>query len=525
MKFLPGRTVGIDLGTTYSAIAYLNERGEPVTVPNREGGLITPSAVWFPSDASGVVVGPRAYQAAADEPDKVVQGIKRQMGNESYRYELGDIALRPEAVSAMILCKLKQDAEQRIGPIANAVITVPAYFNDVRRRATLDAGKIAGLNVLEIINEPTAATLAYAWGTGQIGRRGVTGRPRTVIVYDLGGGTFDVTAVRYHGTEFRVLATDGDVRLGGIDWTRRIAEYVADQVRAQGGPDVHEDPVLWERLVQRCEAAKRQLSAKPRANVQLRVGERNYIIEVSRERFEELTADLLQRTRDTIEAVLDEAELEPHAVDEFILVGGSTRMPMVIRLLTELAGKPPYTELSPDEAVAHGAAIHASILEAKHRGTDIPVPQEVAERLRSVKQTNVNSHSLGVVARDPATGRDINAIMIPRNTPIPARRTQRFVTQVDNQRMVQIIILEGDAPDPEACTVIGRCTIAELPPGLPAGSPIEVTYSFDENGCVQVRARDLTGGREASIELLRGSNLAEREVEQMQELVSGMNVK
>jgi len=524
MKFLPGKTVGIDLGTTYSALAYLDESGQPVTVPNREGGLITPSAVWVGS-GEGVLVGPRAIQAAAEHPDEVAQGIKRYMGDRRRRIPVGDIALRPEVLSAMILRKLKGDAEQRIGPIANAVITVPAYFNDTRRRATLDAGRIAGLNVLEIINEPTAATLAYAWSTGQLGRQAEADRPQTVIVYDLGGGTFDVTAVRFQGTEFRVLATDGDVRLGGMDWTRRLAEYAAERIAEQGGPDIREDQVQWERLVQRCEAAKRQLSARPHANVQLKIGERNYIVEVSRERFEELTADLLQRTRDTIEAVLDEAGLSPQQVDRFILVGGSTRMPAVIRLVRDLAGSEPYTDLSPDEAVAHGAAIHASILEAKHRGEAVPVPAELADRLRSVKQVNVNSHSLGVVARDPATGRDVNAIMIPRNTPIPATRTERFLTQVDGQRMVKIMILEGDAPDPDACTLIGQCTIADLPKGLPAGSPIEVTYSFDENGCIQVRARDLTGGREARIELLRGANLETREVDEMGRMVSALSVK
>src|SRR5262245_21357521 len=286
MKFLPGKTVGIDLGTTFSAIAYLNEEGKPVTVPNREGGLITPSVVWL-GDPRRVVVGPKAYQAAPEHPGQVIQGIKREMGNETFRFEYGDVTVGPEAISAMILRKLKVDAELYFkGTVANAVITVPAYFNDSRRKATQDAGEIAGLNVLEIINEPTAATLAYAWTMGQLGLEKVDDLARTVLVYDLGGGTFDVTAVRYQGSEFRVLATDGDVRLGGIDWTRRLADDVAQKYMDQGAPDVRKDPSHFEAIVQRCEVAKRSLSGRPRANVRMKIGDRNFIAEVTRDRFE-----------------------------------------------------------------------------------------------------------------------------------------------------------------------------------------------------------------------------------------------
>jgi molecular chaperone DnaK len=526
MKFLPGKTVGIDLGTTFSAIAYLNEQGKPVTVPNREGGLITPSVVWL-GDPRRVVVGPKAYQAAPEHPDQVIQGIKREMGNETFKFEYGDVTVGPEAISAMILRKLKVDAELFFkGVVANAVITVPAYFNDSRRKATQDAGAIAGLNVLEIINEPTAATLAYAWTMGQLGlAKSDDPQARTVLVYDLGGGTFDVTAVRYQGSEFRVLATDGDVRLGGIDWTRRLADDIAQKFIDQGAPDVRKDPHLFEGLVQRSEVAKRSLSGRPRANIRMKIGDKNFIAEVTRDRFEQLTADLLQRTRDTTQTVLEDAGLNSQQVDRFILVGGSTRMPSVINMMKELGGKDPYADLSPDEAVAMGAAIQAAILQARHRDTGMAVPKELSERLENVKQVNVNSHSLGILALDPQTGKDSNFVLIRRNTPIPCSYQQRFVTRGPNQQRVRVRILEGDAPDPTACYEIGQCIITDLPPNLPDRSPVEVTYSFDANGRIEVHAKDVTGGREARTEIERATGLRPVEVNSLAGVVSDLSVE
>ncbi len=524
MKFLPGKTVGIDLGTTFSAIAYLNDDGKPVTIQNREGGMITPSVVWL-GDPRRVVVGPKAYQAAPDHPDLVIQGIKREMGNETFKFEYGDVTIGPEAISAMILRKLKLDAELVIGPVGNAVVTVPAYFNDSRRKATQDAGAIAGLNVVEIINEPTAATLAFAWTMGQLGLGTSDNESHTVLVYDLGGGTFDVTVVRHQGNEFRVLATDGDVRLGGIDWTRRIADDVAQKFVEQGEVDVRQDPHQLETLMQRCEVAKRALSGRPRTNVRMKIGEKNVVAELTKDRFEQLTSDLLQRTHDTTLSVIEQASLKPSDVERFILVGGSTRMPAVLKMIKELGGKEPYTDLSPDEAVAQGAAIHAAILQAKHHDVSATVPKELAERLESVQQINVNSHSLGILARDPKSGRDINSVMIQRNTAIPCSTQQRFVTREANQQRVRIRILEGDAPEPEACYEIGQCVISELPPNLPERSPIEVTYSFDVNGRIEVHARDVTGGREARTEIVRSSGLKPMDVNQLAGVVAELSVE
>jgi molecular chaperone DnaK len=524
MQFLPGKTVGIDLGTTFSSLAYLSEDGKPISIPNREGGLITPSVVWL-GDPRKVIVGPKAYNAAPEHPDQVIQGVKREMGSETFRFAYGDITIGPEAISAMILRKLKLDAEAQIGPIGNAVVTVPAYFNDSRRKATQDAGKIAGLNVVEIINEPTAATLAYAWTEGQLGLNKADDQERIVLVYDLGGGTFDVTVVRYKGSEFRVLATDGDIRLGGLDWTRRLADDVHEKLKAQGAPDLTADKQSFEALVQRCEVAKRSLSERPRANVRIKIGEKNHVSEVTRDRFEQLTADLLQRTQDTTLSVLEAGGVKPEQVDRFILVGGSTRMPAVLKMMRTLGGKEPYTSLSPDEAVAHGAAIHAAILQAKHHDPSSSVTQEIAVRLESVEQINVNSHSLGILAQDPRTGRETNTIMIRRNTAIPCSVKQRFVTRSANQERIRIRILEGDAPEPEACYEIGQCVITDLPLNMPASSPVEVSYSFDVNGRIQVHARELAGGREARTEIVRASGLKAGEVESMAGVVSDLRVE
>lgn len=281
-----------------------------------------------------------------------------------------------------------------------------------------------------------------------------------------------------------------------------------------------------EMLYQRCEIAKRSLSARPRANIQIKLADKSYIAAVRREGFEQLAGDLMQRTRDTIESVLTDAKLESDDVDTFILVGGSTRMPAVVNMMREIAGREPYTGLSADEAVAQGAAIHAAILEAKYRDAEGSfLPAEVLDRLRAIQQTNVNSHSLGILARDPKTGQDTNTIMIPRNSSIPCSKTQRFVTREDNQERVRVRILEGDAPNPDACYEIGQCLISNLPSGLPAGAPIEVTYSYDVNGCIQVHAKDVTGGREATIEILRAQGMERAEIGKMKGVVSDLAVE
>ncbi len=363
-----GKLVGIDLGTTYSAIATLDDHGQPITLPNRDGDMLTPSAVLLLDDG-GAVVGQAALDVALENPDRVASLIKRRMGYPSFGRTVADREFRPETLSAIILRKLVQDAELRIGPIHQAVITVPAYFDDTRRKATQDAGRIAGLDVIDVLDEPTAAALAYSFQP-QPGARGAETTPlvqlpgpeRTVLVYDLGGGTFDVTLVRLAGRRFQCLAIEGDVRLGGKDWDDRIVEYVANQFASKYGADPRSNSQSLANLASAAERAKRTLSKLPQTSVTCSHEGKMLTVPLSRQDFESLTRDLLVRTRLTAQHVLRQAGLSWEQVDQVLLVGGSTHMPMTRQMLQELSGKQPNSSLAVSEVVARGAALHAGIL-------------------------------------------------------------------------------------------------------------------------------------------------------------------
>jgi molecular chaperone DnaK len=525
MKILEGQTVGIDLGTTYSAIAQLDPNGVPISLPNVDGKPITPSVVLLGDDGK-VIVGPTFERMSLEDPSHIVEAIKRQMGNKDFFVVYQNKKLTPEFISALILKKLKQDAEKVIGPITNAVITVPYYFNDIRRKATQDAGRIAGLNVIDIINEPTAATLAYAWQRGELGRVDLANNERTILVYDLGGGTFDVTVVRYTPTSFRVLATDGDVMLGGLDWSRRIVDHIAEQFHRKFNEDPREDPESMMTITQECEDAKRELSTKAQIPINCYYKGKSLTVALTRGDFERMTGDLMQRTRDTTELVMQQAGMKRGQLDEVVLVGGSTYMPVVEAMLREVTGLAPSRAVVPEEAVAQGACIHAAILEARATGGDSRLARAVINRLRSVNTTDVNSHSLGVKITDPNNrGRKINHIMIPKNSPVPHRVTQRFVTNSPNQQRVHICVLEGDASDPDACTTIGDFRVVNLPPNLPMGSPVEVTYEYDKNGRINAYAKELTGNRDAQIEIQRSQGLDTEGVNAFENLAEQYHVE
>lgn len=511
MKFLEGKTVGIDLGTTYSAIAYLDDDGNPTVLNNADGRPITPSVVLLDDDR--VVVGPSFQRISVASPDQIIEAIKREMGNKDYHIVYQEKKLTPEFISALIMKKMKQDAEDVIGPIANAVITVPYYFNDVRRKATQDAGRIAGLNVIDIINEPTAATLAYAWGKNELGRTDLSSDERTILVYDLGGGTFDVTVVRYTPTNFRVLATDGDVMLGGLDWSKRLADHLVEQFKQKYNEDPATDPEAMMAFHQESEDAKRDLSDKSQVPVSVYFKGKTLSVSLSRAEFERMTADLLQRTKDTTELVMQQAGVKKGALDEVILVGGSTLMPVVEQMLKEVTGLEPSRELLPERAVAEGAAIHAAILEARHNKDNSKIASAVQKRLNSVKTSDVNSHSLGIKITDPKDrARKINHIMIPKNTPVPHNVKQRFGTNQQGQQRVHVEILEGDAVDPAACELIGDFRVFNLPDNLPKGSPIEITYAYDGSGRITATAKELTGNVEANAEIVRDSGMQDGEI-------------
>ncbi len=519
MSLVEGQTVGIDLGTTYSSIAQLDNEGAPTAIRNVDGNVITPSVVLL-GDDDHIMVGPSFGRIAVEDPSRVIEAIKREMGNKDFYVVYQAKKLTPEFVSALILKKLRQDAEKHIGTIANAVITVPYYFNDVRRKATQDAGRIAGLNVIDIINEPTAATLAFAWNKGELGRADLKQDEKTILVYDLGGGTFDVTVVRYTPTHFRVLATDGDVMLGGLDWSRRILDHVCEQFNQKFHKDPRDNPAAVHSFSSECEQAKCALSEKAQVPVTLYYEGDSLTVSLTRGDFERMTADLLQRTKDTTELVLQQAGIKPESLENVILVGGATQMPIIKHMLTDVCKQAPSQDVVPEEAVSQGAAIHAAILEAKATGGESRMGKALINRLRAVNTTDVNSHSLGVKLTDPNDkSRTINHIMIPKNTEIPNNVKQRFVTTSDNQQRIHVTVLEGEASNPNACTTIGDFRIFDLPDNLPAGSPVELSYEYNSQGRILAHAKELTGDNEASTEIVRDSGLDESGVDVFKGLV------
>ncbi|NOZ19665.1 MAG: Hsp70 family protein [Planctomycetes bacterium] len=500
----PSKPVGIDLGTTFSAIAYLDETGKPVTIPNREGELTTPSAILFEED--NIVVGREAIRAALTDPGKVVQFIKREVGTPRYRYRVGQKNYTPEELSAMILKKLKQDAERKIGPIEDAVITVPAYFDDTRRKATQDAGRIAGLNVLDIINEPTAAALAY--GMGKLGNDEVA------LVYDLGGGTFDVTLVQISGRKIQMRATDGDVRLGGKEWDDRILNYVAEKFMEETGENPRDDAQSHNELAERVEEAKRALSERRKVRIPCSHAGRRLSVELTKDEFEHLTEDLLGRTEMTTQLVLEQSGLSWDAVNRVLLVGGSTRMPMVRSMLELITGKEPDASLPADEVVAWGAAIHAGIRSLRKPGGARGFTAKVIKELKDVVEINVNSHSLGIAAFDPKTKKRVNAIIIKKNTPLPHSAKRLFKTPPADGKAaaLRIRVLEGESKDPDACIQIGECLV-KLPADLAGGSPIQISFSYDESGRIGVHALDMTRGREAKTEIIRDTGMSNSQID------------
>jgi molecular chaperone DnaK len=487
--------VGIDLGTTFSVIAHLDSGGRPWTIPNAEGDLITPSAVFF--DGNNVIVGKEAIKAAIAAPEDVAQFVKREMGCTFYGKPIHGEHIPPEVIQSFILDKLRRDAFLKLGDFRKVVITVPAFFNEPRRKATQDAGALAGLEVIDIINEPTAAAIAYGVQQGFLSPKGEAKEHEKILVYDLGGGTFDVTLMEIDGNHYNAVATAGDVYLGGIDWDRRIADYVAHEfVKKNRGVNPVEHPAGLQRLLREADDAKRTLSAREQTTITFEHA--GFVVQVplSRSQFEEMTADLLDRTRFTVVNLMQESGLKWDDITRLLLVGGLTRMPKVPRMLEELSGKIPDRSLSADESVAHGAAIYAGLIMATKAG-DRP---EFAVR-------NVNSHNLGVLGIEKATGLPRNHVMIPRNTPLPATNTSRFSTHRPNQTAVAVNVIEGGDASGNDSTPIGRCIVRGLPPGLPARTPIDVTFSYGQDGRLTVKARLPGLNKGAKTEIHRSSGM------------------
>lgn len=491
--------IGIDLGTTYSVVAHVDGQGRPTSIINAAGDILTPSVVLF--DHDGPVVGKQAVLAAAMDPDKVAECVKRDMGAKHFRRKIGGESLPPEVISSIILKNLRADAERKLGPISRAVITVPAYFDESRRRATMDAGRMAGLQVLDILNEPTAAAIAYGYQEGFLDRDSMVKgeRPLKVLVYDLGGGTFDVTIVELGAQSFKALATDGDVRLGGKDWDEKLIEIAAEKFKAQHGQDPRANPETLQELSLSAENAKKTLTELSKATMVVNHLGQRMRVEVTRREFEDTTAPLLLRTRTTTEIVVMQAGLSWDEIDLFLLVGGSTRMPQVHRMLKDLTGRDPDRSVSVDEAVAHGAALYAELMAKKG------VPDEPP----AFTVKNVNSHSLGVSGMEPGTGRRINAIVVPKNSPLPHAAARRFKTAKPNQPNVRIVVLEGESEEPDACAQVGVCLIRDLPPNLPAGWPVEVRFAYRENGRLQVAGKLVGHDSSVTVDFVRDNSLSD----------------
>jgi molecular chaperone DnaK len=529
-----GKLVGIDLGTTFSAIATLDDHGLPVTLPNRAGEMLTPSAILLLEDGTAVV-GQAALDVALEQPDRVATLVKRRMGESSFGAPVAGRDFRPETLSAILLRKLVQDAELRIGPIRKAVITVPAYFDDTRRKATKDAGRIAGLDVLDILDEPTAAALAYSFQRSHGHGGGLGGgflpvtealpdQQQTVLVYDLGGGTFDVTLVRLSQRRFQALAIEGDVRLGGKDWDDRIVDHVAKLFQKQYNDDPRSDPQSAAQLRNAAERAKRTLSTVPQTTLTCMHGGQVLKVPLTRSEFETLTRDLLARTRLTTYQVLRHAGLTWEQVDRVLLVGGSTHMPMTGQMLQDLTGKLPDNSLAVSEVVARGAALHAGIVAAHADEDSRNLDAQALELLGQVEEINVNAHGLGVEVRNSANDR-VNDVLVPRNTQLPTACSRVYYTKVASQQRVRVKVLQGDAPLSSDCISIGECWIEGLPGNLPRGSPVQVRCGVASNGLIDVMALDMTSGKMARTVIHRSAGLTDEALAAEAEWVRALKIQ
>src|SRR5450759_65180 len=504
------KAVGIDLGTTFCAVSHIDMYGKPQIIPNSESERITPSVILF--DGASVIVGTLAKNNSVAESERIVDFVKREMGKpkEQFHREFGGRLYSAEELSALILKKLKADAEKYLqAPVTDAVVTVPAYFNDAERTATSTAGQLAGLNVLQIINEPTAAAVAY--GLDKLDE------DQTVFVFDLGGGTYDVTIMRIQGQGIEMLATNGDHRLGGKDWDDVIVNHVAEEFDRTHGENPLLDLQSYQDLQSRALAAKIQLSSRPRTALVHNHNGKSVKVELTREEFELKTRHLVEKCKTICEMVLQEAKMNWSDINKVLLVGGMTRMPMVREMISQLSSVPVVDDVNPDEAVAVGAAIQAilSLLREEEVSGVKTLPENTRQQFSSregglIQVTNITSHTLGVVLWDEGHLEEYVFPMIRKMTHMPAKAKNSFGTASANMMRAVVRVVEGESTLPAECTPLGLCDV-ELPPFLPKGSPVELTYEYNANQVLEVAVNAC--GNQAKVTIERNTGLAPDEVE------------
>lgn len=499
----PTHAVGIDLGTTYSCIAWLNEYGQPVTIPNQEGELSTPSVVFFDEDQP--VIGTEAMRNSIASPDRVVVHAKRFMGDPQKFWKIGDNRYTPVHISGMILRKLIAAAQDQIGEISEAVITVPAQFSDAQRHATMQAGHAAGLERIEMINEPVAAALCYVLGHEGLAFTELA-IDQQLLVFDVGGGTLDLAVVKYRTNEVCVVASDGDLELGGLDFTKVLVNAAAEKFIGEFGSDPRSHRGSLQFLSLEAEQAKRSLSVRPRAAITVQHEGHRKTYQIEQAEFESLSRKLIQRSEEITRRILKDNKFGWAHIDVVLTTGGASRMPMIRESLKKLSGRTLNSSLSPDQSIAHGAAYYAGMLLSNNQYARTVFNSTASSRLAKVQQKSVNARALGILVRDE-TGQKVPHYLISANTPLPTSTTHVFGTVVANQTRVHVRIVESGAGTDRPPTVLGDCQITDLPADLPEGTEIEVTISYDHQARVHVSAREPVSGVRAETEIIRHENL------------------
>ncbi|MFK7778751.1 MAG: Hsp70 family protein [Gimesia sp.] len=507
------QAVGIDLGTTYSCIAHLNEHGEPVTIPNQEGELSTPSVAMF--DGGEVIVGTEALRHAIVNPRTVIQHAKRFLGKSDFRWEIDGRYFTPIDISSFVLKKLLAAATERIGPVETAVITVPALFSDVQRQETITAAKQAGLKQVDLINEPVAAALCYVLGSEGMWFAELA-EEQQILVYDLGGGTFDLSLVKYQKDEVNVIASGGDLKLGGIDWNSKLQAAIAEEFVNEFGVNPCNDPESLQYLANEVEQAKRSLTVRPKTTLACQLGSTRKTYQITQAQFEQLTKELVDRTTSITKALLKDNKMGWAHVDVVLTTGGSSRMPMIRDALKKASGTTKNLSLPPDQSIAHGAAYYAGMLLSNRDYAKSILTTAAAGRLSKMKQHSVNARSLGFLVRDQKGQQRMPHYLLPANTKLPASVKHTYGTVSPNQRRVHLKLIESGASQDEPFVILGNCVIEGLPENLPVDSKIEVLMEYDSEARVHVSARDLASGKAAEIEITREQNLIQGSLDKAQ---------